>query len=281
MTNGVWNRWLTSLVAGVSLCLAAGCSREGASATATLDAVVPMPPLKNKEIATSEKTEINEHNYPAKQSGSEKQSVAGLDVTATPETIKLAAVAGAELVRAALSPPQQTEFPAVPYRAQPEPWRGMRFDPPPASVMTPPAAVVRQQSQLLEQDQQITLRVPAARDIPPVGLAINLPRPERPEFAVAPLAYSRSIDPTRFAAFVTKLAPTVSPNDTNDVTLSASRAMTLTLLPALRTLPAPFLPLTIPDPFEHIRALRLRQPIPDADAPATHQTRPERPLNNR
>jgi len=63
----------------------------------------------------------------------------------------------------------------------------------------------------------------------------------------------------------------------DDPTRAASRQALLATTPHLRAKPAPFLRLTIPDPFAAITAVRLRSAPPDAEAPESDYDLPERP----
>lgn len=291
MTRGRSHDLLTIIAVGASLCIAAGCTREGATAATTIgseepirlsqDIVVPavatvVAPATAEPVADDVPSESPSKLVPS--SKREVQVAEVVVVAAAPVASKLPPVAGAELIRDVLTPPKQVEFPAVPFRNQPQPWRGVQLDPPPASVSPHPAAVVRQQPQLLIEDQRVTLRTVPARDLPPVGLALNLSRPQRLEMPVTSLAFARSTDPTRVSDLLTKAIPATSPSDVGDVTAAASRIVGLSLLSALRTTPAPLLLLTVPDPFEAIRTVQLRQPIPDADGPVSFQQRPARPV---
>jgi hypothetical protein len=282
---------LATVAAGALLCVAVGCSREGASAATTREAVAATPTQQATlaPIVSPSKSESFDETT-AQGTAIEKPTAEAVVVAAAPEASRLQPVivaiagaaavpaAGEEMIRDALTPPRQVEFPAVPFRDQPRSWLGIKLDPPPANVASLPSAVIRQQPQLIDADQQVTLRTLPARDTPPTGIAVNLTRPQKLELPSAPLAFARSVDPIRIPDLVAKLIPAASPTETSDVTATASRLVSLSLLPALRALPAPFLALTILDPFEATRTVRLRTPIPDTDSPATSQTRPERPV---
>lgn len=291
MNRGRSHNLLARIVVGALLCIAAGCSREGASAATKVGSEEPIQLPQNIVVpavatvvapAAAEPVAVDVPSVsPSKSvtpSKSEVQVAEVVVVAAAPVAAKLPPVAGAELVRDVLMPPKQVEFPTVPFRVQPEPWRGVKLDPAPANVSPFPAAVVRQQPQLLIEDQRITLRTVPARDQPPVGLALNLSRPQRLEMPVSSLAFARSTDPTRIADLLAKGIPATSTSDIGDVTAAASRIVGLSLLSALRTTPAPLLLLTVPDPFEAIRTAQLRNPISDTDGPVSHQQRPERPV---
>jgi hypothetical protein len=68
------------------------------------------------------------------------------------------------------------------------------------------------------------------------------------------------------------------PSPTSDPVLDLSRQAALAARPPLRESPAPFLRLTIPDPFESVAAVRLREPPPDDDPPASAVELPPGPV---
>ena len=59
-----------------------------------------------------------------------------------------------------------------------------------------------------------------------------------------------------------------------DPTLGESRRSSLAVAPKLRQTAAPFVELTIPDPFEVVNAIRMRNQPPDTDPPASPSAPP-------
>jgi hypothetical protein len=63
------------------------------------------------------------------------------------------------------------------------------------------------------------------------------------------------------------------PMSSEDPTGEMSLAAALAAAPPKRAVPAPFLRLTVPDPFEHRHAVRLRIELPEDSAPITSSPR--------
>ncbi len=120
---------------------------------------------------------------------------------------------------------------------------------------------------------------PAARPVRPRGLTTDLPlgwyrsgpeTPQRPELPAAARVRLPSVDVNRpvelpiLALAQPDRAPPTDP--TFDASLAAAIAATV----PPRTSPAPFLRLTLPDPFEHRQAVQLREP-PREDAVPLNQ----------
>jgi hypothetical protein len=77
------------------------------------------------------------------------------------------------------------------------------------------------------------------------------------------------------ARFAMTLEPATKPSD--DPTVQPAYLLITGPVPLAAANPAPLLRLANPDPFEHLRAIRLAQPPPDADAPEAARDRPPPP----
>ncbi len=142
-----------------------------------------------------------------------------------------------------------------------------------------PAARLRREPRCLASELRRPLRLRPIAAMPPLGgqpgPLTEAPRP----MPVGPPVREDSpgLDrlPEVSTQYMQRYPARSSPWD--DPTRAASRQALLATAPHLRAKPAPFLRLTIPDPFAAITAVRLREPPPDAEGPEPNRDLPERP----
>jgi hypothetical protein len=119
----------------------------------------------------------------------------------------------------------------------------------------------------------------ARRTLPPQGLltpeqALDgpdapQPLPETLQFAVSDRPRLPSVDVEKPVGLAVMAQPLPDRGALADPTLPASRLAVLTAPLPERSTPAPFLRLTLPDPFEHRDTVRLRQPPGIEEMPNT------------
>ena len=117
------------------------------------------------------------------------------------------------------------------------------------------------------------------RTVPPQGLltpeqALDgpdapLPLPETLQFAVSDRPRLPSVDVEKPVGLAVMAQPLPDRGALADPTLPASRVAVLAAPLPERTTPAPFLRLTLPDPFEHRDSVRLRKPLGEEEMPNT------------
>ena len=100
-------------------------------------------------------------------------------------------------------------------------------------------------------------------------LTASAPLPETVQFPVSDRVRLPSVDVDRPPGLAVMAQPLPDREALVDPTLAASRLAVLAAPLPARTTPAPFLRLTLPDPFEHRNAIRLRKPLRPADMPNT------------
>ena len=104
-----------------------------------------------------------------------------------------------------------------------------------------------------------------ATDSPDVARSL----PETPRFPVGALVRVPSVDVDRPLGLAAVAQPLPDRAALADPTLPAARLAVLAAPLPERTTPAPFLRLTLPDPFEHRDAVRLRRQPREAEMPST------------
>lgn len=228
-----------------SLCLA-GCGRDVARPEAAAEEQAPAP-------RSSETVAATDFKFPTDDAG--------------------------KLLEERLTPPRQVTLPPMPFASEPRPWRAAKLDRLPDRLRPLPQADVPAQPRRLQSEVPIQRRPRPALDLPPLaGGDFDPMRPARPELPSGPKAYVASPNPdTPPPLPVLARQQTEVIAVTTDPTVDRSRQAALVVVSVLRDQPAPFLRLTIPDPFEHIRLVQLRMPPPDADEPASPTSRPPVP----
>jgi hypothetical protein len=185
--------------------------------------------------------------------------------------------AGGELLAAKLTPPSQFEFRPVPFVSEPKPWRTLRFDPLPRDVASLTRTVIPNEPRTNPRAPLSGLYLHAL-DLPelPREIALSVPTP----IAVhpQPLSYVSSSRAEDVPFLAVSAAP---PKETLDAANDPARqSATLSLFQArllTNLLPAPFIRLAIPEPFEQIRAVRLTYQLPDQDLSLFPAIRPSQP----
>ena len=167
-------------------------------------------------------------------------------------------------------------FAPVPLPGAPqEPWRSDRLIPVPVRSWLPPAEVYRG-SELLPSEAKRPAGLRPTADEPPLAPPSSLLPVSRPPLPAGPLARAASPDVAGLPADSLTGSSPGEADPAGDATLDPSRQTVLATAAGLRQGPAPFLRLTIPDPFEAITAVQLRRPPPDDDAPVAASDLPAR-----
>jgi len=165
-----------------------------------------------------------------------------------------------------------------------------------AKLLAPPATLPREQAkprprQTSRAIAQPTLPLPRVALVPRVvaeatrrtpapsrlltpepalgGLDTALPLPQTQQFPVSARLRVASEDVARPVGLGVMARPLPDAGALADPTLSASRTAALGGRLPQRTQPAPYLRLTLPDPYEHRDTVRLRQPLGDEPVPNT------------
>jgi len=173
------------------------------------------------------------------------------------------------------SPDRPRRLPVVPTQryAAPDPSRveGSAIRNVPALGLLParftlPAATTPQSPRRLPSDGQVATFYRPTLHPEPIPTATWPSLSLLPVLPVGPLSYGLPPDPVRsairsaaFAANTDRLAVASDPTEV------ATSRLVLVPVATQREQPAPFLALTIPDPFQLLTAIPLRRPIPDAD----------------
>ena len=134
---------------------------------------------------------------------------------------------------------------------------------PPGAPEAPPAP------RLLTADKRRPARLRPTVESPRWESEIETARPERRPLPLAPRAVVASPDPNRVPIGLISARPGPSrPAVADDSTLERSREATLASEVPPRTLPAPSARVSLPDPFEALKAAQVQAPPPDDDPPA-------------
>ena len=131
----------------------------------------------------------------------------------------------------------------------------------------PPRPAVHDAPRRLAIDALRPLSAPPPADVPPPAVCTR-PLTDRPlPLRVGPLARARTPDIDRLPDVrMYPHSPPRRPDPADDPTRPAARRVLLSHRPTGRSRPAPYHRLVLPDPFEHLHAVRLRTHPPD-DAP--------------
>jgi len=134
----------------------------------------------------------------------------------------------------------------------------------------PPAALESAPSpRLLAADRRHTARIRPTVEAPRWDAEISPALPDRPPLPLAPRAVVASPDPNRVPVGLISARPgPVRPAVADDSTMERSREATLASEVPLRATPAPSARVSLPDPFETLKAALVSAPPPDDDPPA-------------
>ncbi len=105
-------------------------------------------------------------------------------------------------------------------------------------------------------------------DWPLTGYRIDPLPPQVQSFLAGERTHTPSADVNRPLPLPLLAQPVIDRASLEDTTGEASVAAALARIPPSRTTPAPFLRLTLPDPFEHRNTVRVRTPPPEDATPA-------------
>lgn len=186
--------------------------------------------------------------------------------------------ASAQLLSERLVPPQQFAIPPLPMIEQPVARRPTDADRlPPHLWALPIGAFPSSPTALPPERLPADWRRPVV-DIPTLASESDPSRPVSPRQPVAPSAFSLAADPLKAHALDRFPIPTEVPTRAVDDPTSAVAHALLTLaVPLAVPNAAALLRLTVADPFEHLRAIRLTNPPADSDAPDAARELPPRP----
>lgn len=181
------------------------------------------------------------------------------------------------LTRERLTPPRHLSADPVPYVDRP---RVRPAVPAERAIMQTPAPLAAAQftysPRMISSDRGAVVATLPARDLPPLAVTSDPPRPERPLLPLTALAYASS-PPADVAPLPAprRLLTDPKPTAALDPSPDASRQVGLPLSVVARK-PAAFLKLTIPDPFENTQDVQLRSAITENDPPPSPRGLPAR-----
>ena len=186
--------------------------------------------------------------------------------------------ASAQLLPERLVPPQQFSIPSLPMTEQPVARRPAGADKLPAHLWTLPVGAFPGAPTSLSHE-----RLPAdwrrpVLDVPTLASESDPARPASPRQPIAPSAFALAADPLK-AHTLDRFALTgelpLRAND--DATVAVAHALITVAVSLALPNAAPLLRLSVADPFEHLRAIRLANAPTDTDAPDAAREVPPRP----
>jgi hypothetical protein len=163
----------------------------------------------------------------------------------------------------------------VPFVMSPKPWRAAKLEQLPNLPMAPIDTPTT--GHLLAPANSRVVRIRPALDVPPLAMGDKAPLPLLPAFLPGPKARVETPNPLAVPPLITSGRPPEALLPFVDPTEEASRQAALVGIALLRNQPAPFLRLTIPDPFENLKAVRLRSAPVEPIEPAAPIGRPPLP----
>ncbi len=186
--------------------------------------------------------------------------------------------AHAQLLPERLVPPQQFTIPSLPMTEQPAARRPAGADKLPAHLWALPVGAFPGAPTSLSVEQLPADWRRPVLDVPTLASESDPTRPASPRQPVAPSAFAVAADPVQphtLDRFSLTAEVPVRAND--DATGAVAHALITLAVPLAAPNAAPLLRLAVADPFEHLRAIRLTNPLADSDAPAAAREVPPRP----
>ena len=187
-------------------------------------------------------------------------------------------IAVAQTLAERLAPPQKCDVPALAGVETPRPRAVRGADKVPAHLWGLPFGAFPGSPTILTPEQTRGAWARPAVDAPQLAAEHDPARPAYPALPQGPKSLVSSVNPQVAAVlgrFAMPLEPAARPSD-NPAALPAYLLITGPV-PLAAANPAPLLRLAIPDPFEHLRAIRLPQPPTDADTLEAPRDRPPLP----
>ena len=186
--------------------------------------------------------------------------------------------ARAQLLQERLVPPQRFSIPSLPMTEQPAARQPAGADKLSAHLWTLPVGAFSGAPTSLSHEQlPVDWRRPVL-DVPTLASESDPTRPASPRQPVAPSAFALAADPLQPHTLDRFSLTAELPIRANDnATAAVAHALLTLAVPLAAPNAAPLLRLTIADPFEHLRAIRLATPPADSDAPDAAREIPPRP----
>jgi len=268
-----------------------------AAVTPATDAAVPFAATTatTVEVATAEE---REQRGPRTEPASAEAALVQITVVAdasTPAVVETAIVAaavnaadsaarfvfsadaGGQLLASKLTPPSQFDFRPIPYVSEPKPWRTLRLDPLPRDTAPLTRTSIPNEPWTFTPTALPGLSL-RSLDLPslPHEIAPSVPTPL--VVSPQPLSYVPSPNADQVPFLAVSAAP---PKEKIDVASDPSRVSVGVALfqPRIMATPFPtdFLKLTIPEPFEQVRAVQLNYKLAEFDMTLFPAGRPSQP----
>lgn len=186
--------------------------------------------------------------------------------------------ANAQFLAERLVPPAQVTMPVLPMTTQPAPPRTFGAEKVRPHLWSLPfGAFPGAPTTLTHERLPADWRRPVL-DLPTLASDSDPIRPVVPQQPVAPRAYVTAPNPLQspvLGRFPLPMEPVARVAD--DPSAESAHRLLTSAVPLATPNPATFLRLSIPDPFEQLRVIRLASPPADSDGPDASQERPPLP----
>jgi hypothetical protein len=166
--------------------------------------------------------------------------------------------------------------PLPPLQDAPEPAASSTLVPAPIRPLLP-AVQTESNTRVLASDGQSLVRLRPSAEMPAFAFAADDQPPERRILPAGPPARVPAADSSEATLPPDLAIDADRPGPQNDQTEDRTRQTVLDRPPLLRQSSSPFLRLTIPDPYENVTPVRMRQFPPDDHAPVTPGDLPPKP----